>query len=255
MARSKRNLVIFLLASMVFLITALSPCLVLSAGASQPAKGDINNNGKLDAGDAMLIQRFIVSLSSFTAENYKTADVNADGSVTSKDVVFILRCVVGLSSIKEEETPIVNEFEEIQAEVTSGKSDEEIEALRQQAREVTRLVNIEREKEGLVPLELDDVLCKYSDIRAEESYVEFAHDRPDGRPWYTIMDDNGVDYCIGGENIAAGYKSPEIVVNAWMNSEGHRANIMNPEFRKIGVGYAYIADDPYGHYWQQMFTD
>ena len=57
------------------------------------------------------------------------------------------------------------------------------------------------------------------------------------------------------ENIAAGYKSPEIVVNAWMNSEGHRANIMNPNFRKIGVGYVYDANDPFGHYWQQMFTD
>ena len=74
MAKSKRNLVIFLLASLVFLITALSPCLILSAGASQPVRGDINHNGRLDAKDAMLIQRFTISLSTFTADDYKTAD-------------------------------------------------------------------------------------------------------------------------------------------------------------------------------------
>jgi len=254
MVRSKRNLIIFLLASLVFLIATISPCLVLSAGASQPGRGDINHNGRLDAKDAMLIQRFTINLSSFTAEDYKTADVNQDGSVTAKDVIFVLRCVIGLSSL-DNIMPSVSDFEQIQANVTVTKADEENEALRQQAIEVTRLVNIEREKEGLVPLELDETLCKYATVRAEETIELFAHERPDGRPWYSILDDNDIDYCKGGENIAAGYKSAEIVVTAWMGSEGHRANIMNPAFRKIGVGYVYYADDPYGHYWQQMFTD
>ena len=254
MARSKRNLVIFLLASLVFLITTLSPCLVLSAGASQPVRGDVNHNGRLDAKDAMIIQRFTISLSSFTAEDVKIADVNQDGSVTAKDVIFVLRCVIGLSSLSGE-VPSIQEFEQIQADVTQANADDENEAKKQQAIEVTRLVNVEREKEGLVPLELDETLCRYATIRAEESIALFAHDRPDGRPWFTILDDNNVDYMKGGENIAAGYKSPEIVVNAWMNSEGHRANIMNPNFRKIGVGYVYDANDPFGHYWQQMFTD
>lgn len=254
MAKSKRNLVIFLLASLVFLITALSPCLILSAGASQPVRGDINHNGRLDAKDAMLIQRFTISLSTFTADDYKIADVNGDGSVTAKDVIFVLRCVIGLSSL-EGSVPNVSEFNEIQADVSKANADNHDDVLKQQAMEVTRLVNIEREKEGLVPLTLDETLCEYANVRAEETFTEFAHSRPDGRAWYSILDDNNVDYCTGGENIAAGYKSPEVVVSAWMGSEGHRANIMNPEFRKLGVGYAYFADDPYGHYWQQMFTD
>ena len=254
MAKSKRNLVIFLLASLVFLITALSPCLILSADASQPIRGDINHNGRLDAKDAMLIQRFTINLSTFTAEDYNTADVNGDGSVTAKDVIYVLRCVIGLSSMQEI-IPSVSGFNEIQADVTTTNAESHDDVLKQQAMEVTRLVNIEREKEGLVPLTLDETLCEYSNVRAEETFAEFAHNRPDGRPWYSILDDNNVDYCTGGENIAAGYKSPEVVVNAWMGSEGHRENIMNPAYRKIGVGYAYFADDPYGHYWQQMFTD
>lgn len=254
MGRSKRNLVIFLLASMVFLITALSPCLVLSAGASQPSKGDINHNGRLDAKDAMLIQRFTISLTSFTAEDCKMADVNGDGNVSAKDVIFVLRCVIGLSSL-DGSAPNVDEFEEIQANVTGVTSGDEWETILQQAKEVVRLVNIEREKEGLEPLVLDETLCKFSTIRAEETFEWFEHQRPDGRPWYTLLDDNNFEYYKGGENIAAGYKSPEMVVAAWMESEGHRANIMNPDYHKIGVGYAFFGDDPYKHYWQQVFTD
>ena len=254
MGRSKRNLVIFLLASLVFLIAALFPCLVLSAGASQPSRGDVSHNGKLDAKDAMLIQRYTISLAAFSAEDYKVADVNQDGSVTAKDVIFVLRCVIGLSSLDGTSSG-VDEFDEIQATVAGAKSGDQGDSVKAQAKEVLRLVNLEREKEGLAPLELDETLCGYSDVRAEETYALFEHTRPDGRPWYSILDDNGVDYGTGGENIAAGYKSAEAVVKAWMESEGHRANIMNPDFHKMGVGYAYISDDPFGHYWQQTFTD
>ncbi|MFP3338704.1 CAP domain-containing protein, partial [Micrococcus sp. SIMBA_131] len=60
-----------------------------------------------------------------------------------------------------------------------------------------------------------------------------------------------VSYRSAGENIAAGQATPEEVVKAWMNSEGHRKNILNPGYTEIGVGY--ISGGSYGHYWTQMF--
>jgi uncharacterized protein YkwD len=57
-----------------------------------------------------------------------------------------------------------------------------------------------------------------------------------------------------GENVAAGYTTPESVVAGWMQSDGHRANILNPAFRDIGVGYAYGASSTYKHYWTQVFA-
>ena len=202
MAKSKRNLVIFLLASLVFLITALSPCIILSADASQPVKGDVNHNGRLDAKDSMLIQRYTISLISFTAEEYTTADVNGDGSVTAKDVIYVLRCVIGLSSLDGMSMNVDN-FSEIQADLGKSNSDSD-DFLTQQVTEVVRLVNIEREKEGLVPLEIDETLCSLSMIRAEETLTEFAHNRPDGSSWFTILNEYNVNYSTAGENIAAG---------------------------------------------------
>lgn len=56
-----------------------------------------------------------------------------------------------------------------------------------------------------------------------------------------------------GENIAAGYDSPGAVVSAWMSSDGHRANILNPNYTQVGAGYAYNANSTYGHYWTLQF--
>ena len=118
--------------------------------------------------------------------------------------------------------------------------------------EVLRLVNIERAKEGLSPLELDSALSKAAKVRAEEQTELFGHTRPDGQSCFSVFEEYGISYRIAGENAAAGYSTPEDVVNAWMNSEGHRANILKPGFEKLGVGFAY-GDDSYGAYWIQLF--
>ena len=119
------------------------------------------------------------------------------------------------------------------------------------AEEVLELVNIERENQGLEPLELYDDLCDRADIRAEEIIEYFSHDRPDGSSCFTVLD--GLNYRTCGENIAAGQTSPEDVMDSWMNSEGHRANILNPNFKYLGVGYAYDENSTYKNYWVQLF--
>jgi uncharacterized protein YkwD len=79
----------------------------------------------------------------------------------------------------------------------------------------------------------------------------FSHTGSDGSSPGQRISRAGYRWWTYGENIAAGYPSPEHVVDAWMNSAGHRANILNPDFRDIGVGYIYKPDTTYGHYWTQ----
>ena len=90
--------------------------------------------------------------------------------------------------------------------------------------------------------------------RAEEISVVNSHVRPDGSKCFTVLKDYGITDTPTGENAAWGSVSPEEVVNAWMNSEGHRANILNPEARKMSVGYYYNSNSTWGHQWIQIFT-
>ncbi|MBO4912171.1 MAG: SH3 domain-containing protein [Butyrivibrio sp.] len=119
------------------------------------------------------------------------------------------------------------------------------------AAQVVALCNEQRAAAGLEPLVEDAALDSRAQIRAGEIITSFSHTRPDGSSCFTVIGDCSWTTC--GENIAAGYQTPQDVVNGWMNSEGHRANIMNPSFRKIGIGYC--TGGSYGTNWVQLFTD
>lgn len=120
------------------------------------------------------------------------------------------------------------------------------------AKQVVNLVNEERAKAGLSALVLDETLASAAMVRATEIETSFSHTRPDGRSFSTVLSDMGIQYRRSGENIAWGQQSPEAVMEGWMNSEGHRANILNPNFTKIGVGYRKNAAGR--TYWTQLFT-
>ena len=120
------------------------------------------------------------------------------------------------------------------------------------ADEVLRLVNQERAKAGLSSLTTNPTLIAAANKRAQESRQSFSHTRPNGTSFSTALDEYGVAYRTSGENIAYGQRTPQEVVSGWMNSPGHRANILNPNFNKIGIGV-------YQHggtiYWAQLFTN
>ena len=121
--------------------------------------------------------------------------------------------------------------------------------------QVLDLVNAERARYGLQPLVMGDAnLTAAAQQRAEEIATVNSHVRPDGSKWYTVLKEYGVSDAAAGENAAWGSVSPEEVVNAWMNSEGHRANILDPEARAMGVGYYYNGSTTWGHQWIQLFT-
>lgn len=121
--------------------------------------------------------------------------------------------------------------------------------------EVLDLVNVERAKYGLTPLVMGDAnLTAAAQKRAEEIATVNSHTRPDGSKCFTVLKEYGVTAAPTGENAAWGSVSPQEVVDAWMQSEGHRANILNPEARAMGVGYYYNSSSTWGHQWIQIFT-
>ncbi|MDQ0169217.1 CAP domain-containing protein [Paenibacillus tundrae] len=117
------------------------------------------------------------------------------------------------------------------------------------ASQVVKLVNAERAKAGLNALTSDALLDKVAVAKAKDMSDNnyFAHQSPTYGSPFDMMKQFGVTYSYAGENIAQGQKTPQEVVTAWMNSEGHRANILNKNFTQIGVGY-------YNGYWAQEFV-
>lgn len=122
------------------------------------------------------------------------------------------------------------------------------------AQQVVELVNQQRVAYGLQPLTTTPQLMSAAQTRAVETVTLFSHTRPDGSSCFTILQPCGVVCTTAGENIAAGQTTPAEVVTAWMNSPGHRANILNGEFTHIGVGF-YYQDGGYDFYWSQFFSD
>ena len=104
---------------------------------------------------------------------------------------------------------------------------------------VINLVNQERQKAGLKPLKENWELSRVAQFKAEDMKEKhyFDHNSPTYGSPFKMMTDFGIHYNYAGENIAQGQQTPEAVMQAWMNSQGHRENILSPNFTQIGVGY------------------
>ena len=116
--------------------------------------------------------------------------------------------------------------------------------------EVIRLVNEIRESNGLKPLTANWELSRIARYKSEDMSNNryFSHTSPTYGTPFQMIKAFGLSYRSAGENIAYGYGTPAAVVNGWMNSSGHRANILNASYTQIGVGYCAS-----GNYWTQMF--
>lgn len=118
-----------------------------------------------------------------------------------------------------------------------------------EVKQVLDIVNRERAANGLSALSWHDGLAQAADLRAQECTQSFSHTRPNGQSCFTVFPEGS---WASGENIAAGQGSPESVMNSWMNSPGHRANILNPNYNSLGVGMVSTSTG-YGIYWVQCF--
>ena len=119
--------------------------------------------------------------------------------------------------------------------------------------QVLDLVNAERAKRGISALTLDSSLSSVATKKSQDMIDKnyFDHTSPTYGSPFDMMKQFGISYRSAGENIAKGQKTPQEVVAAWMNSEGHRKNILNPNFTNLGVGIA--KDSNKTTYWTQMF--
>ena len=122
--------------------------------------------------------------------------------------------------------------------------------------EVLDLVNAARADAGVAALELDPALCQAAQVRAEECVGTFSHTRPDGTSYKTALTEAGITAGYVGENVAPGYKGARQAVEGWLKSEGHRANILNGNYTKMGIGFEKNTGNRYqGFAWAQLFTD
>jgi uncharacterized YkwD family protein/spore coat assembly protein SafA len=119
--------------------------------------------------------------------------------------------------------------------------------------QVVKLVNAERAKVGVKPLTSDWELARVARFKSEDMRDNryFDHNSPIYGTPFQMMKSFGINYGYAGENIAAGQTTAESVMKSWMNSPGHKKNILSPNFTHIGVGYA--KGGSYGHYWTQQF--
>ena len=206
---------------------------------------DINLDGKFDVQDVTYLQLGISGKNQFNDTQKEIADYNNDGKIDVQDVTKA-QMIISEVTVPVKPNPTPDPGPEPEPEPTTSYN-------REFADRVIELVNIERAKEGLKPLKKDDTLNGLSDIRAKETVTLFDHKRPNGTKWSTILKENNVSYTNAAENIASGYSTPEDVVNAWMNSEGHRASIMSKTYEKIGVSCYIDNNSKYKYYWDQLF--
>ena len=134
----------------------------------------------------------------------------------------------------------------VYAAENSGLTKEELEVL--------KIANQEREKQGLNPLTSLPELQKATDIRGVELVELFSHTRPNGEACYSVFKEVTLPgYRTAGENIAAGQANPTAAMTSWMNSSGHKANILNGNFIHVGIGHHYESNSTYRNHWVQLF--
>ena len=274
----------FLATLLTGVIAASSVATAGAANSDSFIYGDVNNDKKVSMVDAVLIMRNTLGLNDLSADAAVRADVDGDGSVTIKDSINVLRYICGiLDTFPVEEGPAQKPTEAPTAAPTEKPTQKPTEAPTAAPTErptqkpteapaelptnscnsiydantekdcytlsykVFEIVNQERIKAGVKPLKFNNDMYKAAMVRAKECDESFSHDRPNGTSCFTALKEAGVKYFSVGENIAMGYRTPADVMKGWMDSEGHRNNILNPNFTDFACG-VYKSG-----YWSQFF--
>ncbi len=255
----------------LLLLTSMLTVFAL-AGTESGMRGDVNFDGTVDAKDYMAVKRHVLGTYTLTAAQRSAADMDGDGTVHAKDYMIIKRIALGTYQADSEEpvlTPdsrsdtdlsVWNPSEDAESvTVSAGESSDSNSSVSSEeeptwAEEILQLVNTERAKAGLPALILSEQLTGVANLKAQDMADNhyFDHTSPTYGTPFEMMRTYGISYRSAGENIAAGQRTPEEVMNAWMNSSGHKANILNESYTTLGVGIATGGD--YGIYWVQMFT-
>ncbi|WP_091235115.1 CAP domain-containing protein [Fontibacillus panacisegetis] len=225
---------------------ALSP--VLAAGPTMAAS--------LNATDQAATKAYVAKVQ-WSGHNFNLSQQN--NSLSGQSLSDLLNKLLNNSNnnnASKPTSPAPSKSETITEDTNAGKGETQKNTTSQDennksefAKQVVDLVNQERAKAGLQPLKSDAALTNVAMIKAKDMYNNnyFDHNSPTLGSPFDLMKSEGIQYRTAGENIAKGQRTPQEVMNAWMNSEGHRQNIMNANYTSIGVAY-------YNGEWVQEFT-
>lgn len=237
-------------AILCFAVFCVLTALPLTADASgEPGMtGDITRDGCIDANDYALLKRYVLGTYALDSAQKQCADLNGDYTIDANDYILLKRCVLGSYQLPQTGNGTGTTQQGSSGSNSGGQSSEPA----SEAAEILRLVNRQRANSGLAALTLSDKLCELATLKAQDMVANnyFDHNSPTYGTPFEMMKRFGVSYSSAGENIAAGQRTPEEVMNAWMNSSGHRANILNASYTELGVG---IAVGSKGIYWVQLF--
>ncbi len=258
------------LSTSLFMIAALASCAVISAGAAdQSSLSDCGN-----------VKAYVITGNGCTTPDMsKLKDIvgNCDGNCDIKTITDqCAKAGIDMNDLiskfgilpdnsqctdceSEDSQPSVSEQTPEQSTQPSEPSQNESSdvqtpsvgsSVSEYEKQVVEIVNRYRAENGLKPLELNTELSKIARLKSQDMRDKkyFSHTSPTYGSPFDMMKKFGISYRTAGENIAMGQRTPEAVMTAWMNSSGHRANILNSTYTQIGVGY--VAD---GNYWTQLF--
>ncbi len=237
------------------ILSAFLFILIFNASASDDTFGDLNNDGKTDKNDVIMLQHYLTKRNSGGIDLAK-ADIDGNGKINVFDFIYLKRYLLYGTYPENHKTTTATTASSITTVTTTTSvtvSTEPVEKV--YARNILDAVNEERAKVGAKPLVLNEKLCELAMIRAQEASEYFSHTRPDGSKWSSILIDEGISFHYIGENIAAGSSTPAGTMNQWINSPGHYENITRSNFEELGVGYVYVPGSQYRYYWVQIFLE
>lgn len=180
--------------------------------------------------------------------------INQNKAISTNTYIDKDNEIVNSNLEKEEVTDIENKYyEDISKEdINEYKNIQSENTYTDLINEVYEITNNYRSLVGVSSLTLDSSLVKAASIRAKELSDSFSHTRPNGSSCFTVLSELGISYGTAGENIAAGYSSPQSVMEGWRSSSGHYQNIISSKFKKIGIGVNIINNQ---YYWVQIFSN
>lgn len=179
----------------------------------------------------------------------KIATVSSNGKVTAKKVgKTVISAKVGGKTYKCKVT--------VKKKTTASNNTDTSRNVDVRAVEVFVLLNHERKAVGLPELQMDTTLNAAAYARAKELVQSFSHTRPNGTASYEILNESAYQYSwwTAGENIAGGQDSSAVVMADWMNSPGHKANILDKDYDSVGIACYYNPATEYRYYWVQIFA-
>lgn len=214
---------------------------IFSASASE--LGDVDGDGSITVQDACWILETYAKISAgiptdVPSDLKSTADVDGDGMISVQDAVMVLQYYAKQAAGIPVSWNILKMSQVEQDAWTRSQ-------------ETLQLINEQRAANGLSNLTTSDKLYEASSVRAKEIADTFSHTRPNGDSAFTVLDSMDIFFMCAGENIAMGFPTPKSVVTGWMNSPGHRANILGADYTAAAVG-VYLAPDGY-YYWSIFF--